>query len=151
MGMTDSTHLCDLNQNDESKDVEKKFKFKFNNESLEDPLLNLGEIHKNAFRKIRLKFHNQLCCAFNTKNVYFQPPETLKIRYPAIIYSINNTSIKKADNRNYNYRIIFKVVLVSRDPESDMIDTMIDNFICNYESSYVADGLNHTVFIVIPN
>ena len=34
-------------------------------------------------------------------NVYYQPPETLKMNYPAIIYSKSRIDTKKADDSTY--------------------------------------------------
>jgi len=33
----------------------------------------------------RLKLHEILCGILNTRNAYFQPPESVKMNYPAIV------------------------------------------------------------------
>ena len=43
----------------------------------------------------RLALHELLCEKLGSRNVYFQPPESIKMKYPAIVYSrnrIENTS-----------------------------------------------------------
>ena len=35
----------------------------------------------------RLQLHEELCSVLGSRNVYFQPPETIKLTYPCIIYS----------------------------------------------------------------
>ena len=47
--------------------------------------------------KTRLELDEELVKILGSKNVYFQPPESLKLNYPAIVYSLSNIS-----NRIYN-------------------------------------------------
>ena len=37
----------------------------------------------------RLLFHEVLCEVLGSRNVYFQPPESVKMCYPAIVYARN--------------------------------------------------------------
>ena len=36
----------------------------------------------------RLDLHECLCKILNSNNVYFQPPENVRMNYPAIVYSL---------------------------------------------------------------
>ena len=38
----------------------------------------------------RLNLHNELIKMLGTNNVYYQPPESIKMKYPAIVYSKSN-------------------------------------------------------------
>ena len=38
----------------------------------------------------RLELHEILCGILNTRNAYFQPPESVKMNYPAIVYALSN-------------------------------------------------------------
>ena len=49
----------------------------------------------------RIDLQSKLEDILGSRNVYFQPPENLKIKYPAIIYSLNNINLRFADNMPY--------------------------------------------------
>ena len=49
----------------------------------------------------RLELQAKLEEALGSKNVYYQPPESLKLTYPAIIYSMSGMSRKHADDQEY--------------------------------------------------
>ena len=66
----------------------------------------------------RLKLHGELVDLLGTRNVYFQPPESIKIRYPAIVYSRERIDEKFADNGTYNKTIGYKIVVIDEDPDS---------------------------------
>ena len=42
--------------------------------------------------KTRYELHEFLCEILGSRNVYFQPPESVKMKYPAIVYE--RTEIK---------------------------------------------------------
>ena len=56
----------------------------------------------------RLELHEILCEVLGSRNTYFQPPESIKMNYPAIVYSRNNIDNTFADNdvymQSYSYK-----------------------------------------------
>ena len=94
----------------------------------------------------RLKLHGELVDLLGTRNVYFQPPESIKIRYPAIVYSRERIDEKFADNGTYNKTIGYKIVVIDEDPDSEIVEK-VSNFIgTRFVTHYTSDGLNHDVF-----
>lgn len=49
----------------------------------------------------RLELHTKLESILDSKNVYFQPPESIKINYPAIIYFLDDLENIHADDGVY--------------------------------------------------
>lgn len=97
----------------------------------------------------RLSLHSELELILGSKNVYFQPPESIKMRYPAIIYSRDDISTIKADDLNYLFFDRYQVIIVDPDPDNDYLDTILCSFKhCSYDRHYVADNLNHDVFTI---
>ena len=47
----------------------------------------------------RLELHEILVDALGSRNVYYQPPENIKITYPAIVYSKTDIWKNKADDK----------------------------------------------------
>lgn len=81
-----------------------------------------------------------------SRNVYFDPPESVKMSYPAIRYTrskIDNTfannSVYKQDNR-------YEVTVIYRDPDSELPGLISRLPMCSHDRGYVADNLHHDVF-----
>lgn len=81
-----------------------------------------------------------------SKNVYFQPPESIKMRYPAIVYSLNDIESKYADNGVYMSNRQYSLILVDLDPDSIYIDKIAKIPACQFSRYYSSDNLNHWVF-----
>lgn len=96
----------------------------------------------------RIEFHSLLCELLGSSNVYFQPPESIKMKYPAIVYSLNDIDTEHANNRVYLYTKQYSVTLVSKEPDSPVIDKLATLPMSMFNRSYVADNLNHTVFSI---
>jgi hypothetical protein len=78
--------------------------------------------------------------------VYFQPPESKKIEYPCIVYSQSSLDTVYADDMLYNIKRGYEVIVIDRDPDSN-IPFMVANLpMCKFERHYTADNLNHDVF-----
>ena len=96
----------------------------------------------------RLEFHEELCSLLGTRHVYFQPPETVKIIYPAIVYSLNNVDNRSADNITYKQERAYRLTVIDRDPDSSISVAVSKIPRCRFERSYTADNLNHFVYIL---
>lgn len=81
-----------------------------------------------------------------SRNVYFQPPESVVMQYPCIVYGRDGSSKIFADNTGYRYKWRWQVTLIDRDPENPALETLALRPLCSYSRSFVADGLNHDVF-----
>ena len=81
-----------------------------------------------------------------SSNVYFQPPESVKMRYPAIVYSLDDITNTFADDRPYLSAKRYKVTIIDRNPDSILPDLMNALPFCNFNRTYTSDGLNHWVF-----
>lgn len=78
-----------------------------------------------------------------SSNVYYQPPESLKISYPAIIYSKNSITKTHADNKGYRMNTRYDITVVDRRPDHPVIQKLLDMPYCSYDRHYVSDNLNH--------
>lgn len=96
----------------------------------------------------RLKLHAELVEILGIeKNVHFQPPETVKLKYPCIIYKRSNSDSQFADNKTYLNRVRYDVTLIDSDPDSDLPDKMIAHFpLCTENRAFTNDNLNHFSF-----
>lgn len=94
----------------------------------------------------RLQLHNLLKTIVD--NVYFQPPPTMQIHYPCIIYYINNIGIKYANNKPYNHSIRYQVKVIDEKPDSELPLKVASLPTVSFNNRYTSDGLNHTIFSI---
>lgn len=98
----------------------------------------------------RLKLHEELCEILESRNVYFQPPESTKMEYRCIKYSISAIDQKHADDLAYRTTNRYEVILIDYDPDSDWFDVKIRNRfpMCRFERWYSTNNLNHFVYSI---
>lgn len=94
----------------------------------------------------RLELHEVLCSILGSRNVYFQPPESVKLKYPAIVYSRSNLNNNFADDSVYSQRVEYQVTLIDSDPDSSFIEPLSRLKFCRFDRHYTSDNLNHDVF-----
>jgi hypothetical protein len=94
----------------------------------------------------RLELHEKLCEILGSRNVYFQPPSSDKMRYDAIRYSRKNIKNTHANNSVYNQRDCYELIVIYKDPDSDIPRKILKLPLCSFDRHYTADNLNHDVF-----
>lgn len=94
----------------------------------------------------RLDLHQILKNILGSNHVYFQPPPSVKITYPCIIYERSGIHSTKADNTNYLNRVRYTITLIGADPESNLVSELLTIPMCSYDRFFASDGLNHDVF-----
>jgi hypothetical protein len=81
-----------------------------------------------------------------TDHVYFQPPPTVKMEYPCIVYRRDFALTYFADDKPYKHGRRYQVIVIDRSPDSPIPDKIRDLQYCIYDRFYTADNLNHDVF-----
>lgn len=99
--------------------------------------------------KSRIDLQNTLEEILGSRQVYFQPPSSIIIKYPAIVYNLSNIKTEKADNINYKKDRLYTLTLIHKDPDNDILEKLLDLPYCKMDSSFVSDGLNHYVFSLV--
>lgn len=97
----------------------------------------------------RTKLHNLLVEILESDNVYFQPPETVKLNYPAIIYGLDDIHSTYANGGVYTLNKRYMITLVDKDPDSDFVEKISRIPTCRLSRIYKADNLNHFTFSII--
>lgn len=91
----------------------------------------------------RLKLHDELLTFL--PNVYYQPPESLIMQYPCIVYTKYADLATHADNKFYVGTQGYTIILIEHDPDSTIANQMLRHFsMCNINQYYTLNGLNHT-------
>lgn len=81
-----------------------------------------------------------------SREVYFQPPASVRMSYPAIVYSRMDFNILRANNAVYKLNDVYEVTVIYRDPDSDLPRTIAQLPMCRPDRHYVADNLYHDTF-----
>lgn len=94
----------------------------------------------------RLELHDMLLGIMTNGNVYHQPPENFKMRYPCIVYERARDYTLHGDNIPYNRRLNYTITLIDKDSVSDYLEPLMALPMCRYDRHFIADGLHHDVF-----
>ena len=97
----------------------------------------------------RLQLHEKFCEILGTRNVYFQPPASVKLRYNCIVYKVLNRNDLRADNKRYRNLIAYEVKLIYRDPDSELPEIIMNSFdYIMHNNTFVVDNLHHDIFTI---
>jgi hypothetical protein len=96
----------------------------------------------------REKLHEILVDLLGSRNVYFQPPSTVKMKYPAIVYSRNRIESKYANDKAYKTRTRYTVIVIDSDPDSLIPEKVATLPLCRHDRRYTTENLNHDAFSV---
>lgn len=94
----------------------------------------------------RLDLQAKLEELLGNRNVYHQPPESLKMVYPAIVYSRKNFDIKRANNAVYSKLTCYEIIVIDKKPDNPVINELLNLPYCSFDRPYKADNLYHDVF-----
>lgn len=93
----------------------------------------------------RLELQSKLEELLESRNVYYQPPESIKIGYPAIVYSKSDIISEFANDARYSKKNRYELIVISKKPDDLVIDKLLEFPYCSYDRHYKADNLNHDV------
>ena len=99
----------------------------------------------------RLDLHNEFIDILGTRGqevsrVYYQAPESPKMEYPCIKYSLTGANVKRANNGVYGTYNKYEVIVIDYDIDSDIWTKILSHFhMCSFDRQYPSDNLNHTV------
>jgi hypothetical protein len=94
----------------------------------------------------RLELQTILENILESRNVYFQPPETVKLVYPCIIYSRQDAKTSFADDIPYKNQKQYKLMVIDKNPDSVIPDKIAQLPMCVFNQHYTKDNLNHDVY-----
>jgi hypothetical protein len=77
-----------------------------------------------------------------SNNVYYQPPANLKMKYPAIVYSLDGLDVKRFDNTRLINKNCFSVTHIYRNESENLVETMLKNFeYISFDNRSIVDGI----------
>ena len=95
--------------------------------------------------KTRLDLSKLLRELLGSDNVYYQPPESIKMSYPAIRYSKSDIDTQHANDGKYIKKPRWEIIVISKFPDNEVIEKLLDLEYCSFDRHYIADNLHHDV------
>lgn len=94
----------------------------------------------------RLELHQHLVDILGSNNVYFQPPASLVMKYPCIVYTRQSLDSKFGDNERYNHTWQYVITHISKNPDDPTIEKLLTLPYTAFSRQYIADNLYHNNF-----
>jgi len=97
----------------------------------------------------RLELQSRLEEILGSRNVYFQPPESVKMSYPAIVYELSDVRPVRADNGTYLRHKRYMVKVIDKNPDSTIPEAIENGFeYWGFDRFFKSDNLNHFVYTI---
>lgn len=93
----------------------------------------------------RIELQAKLEEMLGSRNVYYQPPETIKMEYPAIVYSKSDVNSIFANDEGYLQSRCYDITVIDHRPDNVVIDKLLKLPMCTFSRHYKADNLNHDI------
>lgn len=81
-----------------------------------------------------------------SSNVYFQPPPSVSMKYPCIVYRRDYATTIFADNTPYKNKKRYQITVIDPDPDSEIPDKVAKLPMCSFDRFFTADNLNHDIY-----
>lgn len=96
----------------------------------------------------RLDLHSLLVDMLGSEHIYYQPPENLKLEYPAIVYSKSRIDKRSANDSAYKLNTRYELIVIDKRPDNPVIEKLLALPYCSYDRNYESDNLNHDVLTI---
>lgn len=96
--------------------------------------------------RTRVELDRILRSTLGTSNVYFDPPESFKLKYPCIVYSLSGRTENFADGSRYYDIKRYTMIYITKDADDPMVDTLDELKYCRLSRPYTSDGLFHYAY-----
>ena len=94
----------------------------------------------------RVDLQNVLEELLGSRNVYYQPPESLKMNYPAIVYVRKTIDNSYANNSVYKQNYAYEITVIDKNPDSEIVNKVSKLPSCRFDRHFKSDNLNHDIF-----
>ena len=94
----------------------------------------------------RVKLHHYLESILGSRHVYFQPPESVKLEYPCIVYNLAKVNVQFADDSAYLMNPKYVIRYISSKPDDAMKMSLVQGLGVPIIQTYAKDGLYHYIY-----
>lgn len=83
-----------------------------------------------------------------SRNVYFQPPESLNLNYPAIVYKLDNLRNDHADDSVYRQSWYYQITVIDKKSDCENMKKISMLPGIKFDRHFTSDNLNHYIFTI---
>lgn len=84
----------------------------------------------------------------NVAEVYFQPPASKALSFPAIVYERDGDDVDFANNKPYDRTKRYQITVIDRNPDSLIPDEVGKLPMSTFNRHFTVDNLHHDVYSV---
>lgn len=100
-------------------------------------------------KKTRENLHQILTDILGSKYVYYQPPESIKLHYPCLVYKKGIPDEKRANDNIYNSTNRYELTFITKDPDSNIPESIHRAFpMSSMDAPFISEGLYHNPLTV---
>lgn len=96
----------------------------------------------------RVDLQSLLETLLGSENVYYDPPASLSMKYPAIRYSKSDIDTVYANNSAYKSMKRYEIIVIDKKADNPVIEKLLHLPYCSFDRHYKSDNLNHDVLIL---
>ena len=96
----------------------------------------------------RVKLHHMLEDILGSKNVYYDPPESFKLKYPCIVYYLDGFNDLPADNQTYIRMRRYNMTYITTDSEDPIAEKLADIRYCTLSRPFAVSDLFHFAYVL---
>lgn len=93
----------------------------------------------------RIDLQTLLETLIGSENVYYDPPTSLSMKYPAIRYSKSDIDTVYANNSTYKSMKRYEIIVIDKKADNPVIEKLLNLPYCSFDRHYKSDNLNHDV------
>lgn len=94
----------------------------------------------------RLRLHNKLKSVSGLNNLYYSPPEGMRMKFPCIVYDLAGSPTSHADNLPYARNLEWTIKIFDEDPDSPIASIFFEQPKCRFDRTISADGMIQFIF-----
>lgn len=96
----------------------------------------------------RVELQSLLEEVLGSRNVYFQPPSDIHMKYPAIVYARSRIANDHANDDVYRQSLSYELTVIDANPDSEIVTKVSKLSMCRHDRHFTSDNLNHDVFTI---
>lgn len=91
----------------------------------------------------RTELQTTLESLLGSRNVYYNPPQNLEMKYDAIRYSLSNIQSNYANNNKYKNMKCYDLIVISKRPDPAVVEKILELPYSSLSRPYPSDNLHH--------
>lgn len=101
---------------------------------------------QDALEAIFAKWASDIGYHYSNRRVYYQPPQSINLSYPCILYDLDMIRKIHADDIGYKKDYRYSITIIDKDPDSTLHEYVDALPYASFNRAYKADNLYHYVY-----